>query len=98
MALWKAETCRCYDLLITFYIIKFVLDYKIICILLIIENTMGMPHLKNRYISFKTIPVMQTLQNRDLNSDKATLCISLNFTQFLVPDDDLLSGRNMLYW
>ena len=34
MALRKAETCRCYDLLIIFYIIKFVLDYKIICILL----------------------------------------------------------------
>ena len=34
MALWKAETYRCYDLLIIFYIIKAVLDYKIIHILL----------------------------------------------------------------
>ena len=29
MALWKVETCRCYARLIIFYIIKVVLDYKI---------------------------------------------------------------------
>ena len=36
--LWKAETCHCYDLVLIFYIIKVVLDYKIIYILLIIES------------------------------------------------------------
>jgi hypothetical protein len=38
MALWKAETCRCHGLLIIFYIIKVVLDYKIIYILLTIQR------------------------------------------------------------
>jgi len=41
------------------YIIKVVLHYKIIYILLIIENTRGMPHMKNWHIGFKTVPVMQ---------------------------------------
>ena len=41
MTLWKAETCRCCDILIIFYIIKAVLDYKIIYILLIIEKHNG---------------------------------------------------------
>ena len=35
MALWKAETCRCYDILVIFYIIKVASDYKIMYILLI---------------------------------------------------------------
>ena len=42
----KAETCSCHDLLIIFYITKFLLDYKIIYIPLFIVNTMGMSHLK----------------------------------------------------
>jgi len=46
MALWKAETRRCYDLLIIFYITDVVLDYKIIYVLLVIENTTETPHLK----------------------------------------------------
>ena len=39
----KSQTCRCCYLLIIFYILKLVLDYKIIYILLItIENRTGM--------------------------------------------------------
>jgi len=43
---WKAETCRCFDLLIIFYLLNCVLDCKIIYILSIIDNTTGMPQLK----------------------------------------------------
>jgi hypothetical protein len=39
----------------------------------------------------------KTMQNGDLDCDKATLRIPFNFTQFVVPDDDILLGRNMLY-
>jgi hypothetical protein len=42
----EAETCRLYDFLIIFYIVKVVLHCKFVYILLIIENTTGMPHLK----------------------------------------------------
>jgi len=45
----KAETCRCYGFLLSFnctHIIYVVSDCTIISILLIIENTTGMSHLK----------------------------------------------------
>ena len=48
MVLLKAETCCCYDLLIVFYIIKVMLDYKIIYILSITENTMEITQLKKK--------------------------------------------------
>ena len=43
----KAETCSSYVILINYVMYnKNVLDYKFICIILIIENMTGMPRLK----------------------------------------------------
>jgi hypothetical protein len=49
---WLFITCLWYDLLIILYIIKVVLDCQITYILLIIENTTGMSHLKTNRTGF----------------------------------------------
>lgn len=70
----KAETCRCYDILIIFYIVKFVLDCKIIYILLITENKTGICHLKINVLFVEIMSDVREVCCEDISRPTAGFC------------------------